>query len=52
MHFLYKIINANKNFQEQLARWETSETNRLPSIRREVKDSKVKFTVSFFRYFF
>ncbi|VDM40337.1 unnamed protein product [Toxocara canis] len=30
--------------QEQLAKWETSETNRVPSLRRPIKESKVQFT--------
>ncbi|KHN77683.1 Protein phosphatase 1 regulatory subunit 12A, partial [Toxocara canis] len=29
---------------EQLAKWETSETNRVPSLRRPIKESKVQFT--------
>uniref|UniRef100_F1KQT9 Protein phosphatase 1 regulatory subunit 12A n=1 Tax=Ascaris suum TaxID=6253 RepID=F1KQT9_ASCSU len=35
---------AEANRQEQLAKWETSETNRVPSMRRPIKDSKVQFT--------
>ncbi|VDM92361.1 unnamed protein product, partial [Onchocerca ochengi] len=31
--------------QEQLLKWETSETNRLPSVRKLSRELKVKFTV-------
>ncbi|VDM96059.1 unnamed protein product [Thelazia callipaeda] len=50
-HFAF--LQQNKNVlgsnvlwrrKEQLEKWETSETNRLPSVRRLNRESKVKFT--------
>ncbi|VDK73598.1 unnamed protein product [Litomosoides sigmodontis] len=50
-HFAF--LQQNKNVlannvlwkrKEQLVKWETSETNRLPSVRKLGRESKVKFT--------